>query len=59
MTRAAETNRRFFLERRVREQHAPQWAQDVHVRYMSSEVEPCVVWALRVLLPFLAKLIED
>jgi hypothetical protein len=31
----------------------------VHVRYMSSEVEPCVVWALRVLLPFLAKLIED
>jgi hypothetical protein len=26
---------------------------------MSSEVEPCVVWALRVLLPFLAKLIED
>jgi hypothetical protein len=31
----------------------------VHVRYMSSEVKPCVVWALRVLLPFLAKLIED
>jgi hypothetical protein len=31
----------------------------VHVRYMSSEVEPCVVWALRALLPFLAKLIED
>jgi hypothetical protein len=31
----------------------------VHVRYMSFEVEPCVVWALRVLLPFLAKLIED
>jgi hypothetical protein len=24
----------------------------VHVRYMSSEVEPCVVWALRVSLPF-------
>ena len=36
---------------------APQ--QTVHVRYMSSEVEPCVVWALRVSLPFLAKLIED
>jgi hypothetical protein len=34
-------------------------SQAVHVRYMSSEVEPCVVWALRVLLPFLAKLIED
>jgi hypothetical protein len=32
---------------------------NVHVRYMSSEVEPCVVWALRVLLSFLAKLIED
>ena len=31
----------------------------VHVRYMSSEVEPCVGWALRVSLPFLAKLIED
>jgi hypothetical protein len=31
----------------------------VHVCYMSSEVEPCVVWALRVLIPFLAKLIED
>jgi hypothetical protein len=30
----------------------------VHVRYMSSEVEPCVVWAPRVSLPFLAKLIE-
>ena len=29
----------------------------VHVHYMSSEVEPCVVWALRVSLPFLAKLI--
>jgi hypothetical protein len=26
---------------------------------MSSEVEPCVVWALRASLPFLAKLIED
>ena len=26
---------------------------------MSSEVEPCVVWALGVSLPFLAKLIED
>jgi hypothetical protein len=26
----------------------------VHVRYMSSEVEPCVVWALRVSHPFLA-----
>jgi hypothetical protein len=31
----------------------------VHVRYMCSEVEPCVLWALRVSLPFLAKLIED
>jgi hypothetical protein len=32
----------------------------LHVRYMSSEVEPCVVWALKVSLPFLAaKLIED
>ena len=31
----------------------------VHVRYMSSEVKPCVVWALRVSLPFLAKLTED
>jgi hypothetical protein len=26
---------------------------------VSSEVEPCVVWALRVSLPFLAKLIKD
>jgi hypothetical protein len=34
-------------------------APPVHVRYMSSEVEPCVVWALWVLLPFLAKLIVD
>jgi hypothetical protein len=30
-----------------------------YVRNISSEVEPCVVWALRVLLPFLAKLIGD
>jgi hypothetical protein len=30
-----------------------QCAAHVHVRHMSSEVEPCVVWALRVLLPFL------
>jgi hypothetical protein len=37
--------------------HTPH--SNVHVRYMSSEVEPCVVWALRVSLPFLAKLIED
>jgi hypothetical protein len=29
------------------------------VRYMRYEVEPCVVWALRVSLPFLTKLIED
>jgi hypothetical protein len=26
---------------------------------MSYEVEPCVVWALRASLPFLAQLIED
>ena len=47
-----------FLQRKVREQLAPQWAQD-NVRFMSFEVEPCVVWALRVSPPFLAKLIED
>ena len=36
-----------------------QFAIYVHVRYMSYEVEPRVLWALRVLLPLLAKLIED
>ena len=30
----------------------------VHVRYMGSEIEPCVVWALRVSLPFFTKLVE-